>query len=344
MGKVGRNDPCPCGSGSKYKKCCLPKDREKGYVKGSSPGFEDRIERIPDIAEVDAQTGAPRSLSPTPRLPDALRERVNAVDRLLDEKGFPAGWVEREDSLHEAQVVFEQACRSRWEAEADDEPELVAASERLLEADDETRFTAQYHEGYRERREALAEPLKTLQEAKEAGIPHLCVRLHEDSWAGVLAVEALAEMPSGPLRDRAIVEALFSPGDWLNDTAVTASEKMSPEASWRSFEEVARQAAKDEVELQHFFWTALFEDDPASLAAPLRPTNRFGDALVLLFDLGHLAALGDGLFHVLDPSLDEARSVRAFLDDEGVQDAIEHIRSNEPTRIQTQPSGKQAAV
>lgn len=21
--KVGRNDPCPCGSGQKYKKCCL---------------------------------------------------------------------------------------------------------------------------------------------------------------------------------------------------------------------------------------------------------------------------------------------------------------------------------
>ena len=24
--KTGRNDPCPCGSGRKYKKCCLPKD------------------------------------------------------------------------------------------------------------------------------------------------------------------------------------------------------------------------------------------------------------------------------------------------------------------------------
>ena len=23
--KVGRNDPCPCGSGAKYKKCCLNK-------------------------------------------------------------------------------------------------------------------------------------------------------------------------------------------------------------------------------------------------------------------------------------------------------------------------------
>jgi hypothetical protein len=22
--KVGRNDPCPCGSGKKFKKCCLP--------------------------------------------------------------------------------------------------------------------------------------------------------------------------------------------------------------------------------------------------------------------------------------------------------------------------------
>jgi uncharacterized protein YecA (UPF0149 family) len=25
--KVGRNDPCPCGSGKKYKKCCLNNDR-----------------------------------------------------------------------------------------------------------------------------------------------------------------------------------------------------------------------------------------------------------------------------------------------------------------------------
>jgi uncharacterized protein YecA (UPF0149 family) len=24
-GRVGRNDPCPCGSGKKYKKCCLRK-------------------------------------------------------------------------------------------------------------------------------------------------------------------------------------------------------------------------------------------------------------------------------------------------------------------------------
>jgi len=25
--KIGRNEPCPCGSGKKYKKCCLDKDK-----------------------------------------------------------------------------------------------------------------------------------------------------------------------------------------------------------------------------------------------------------------------------------------------------------------------------
>ena len=29
--KVGRNSPCPCGSGKKYKKCCLKKDENEAY-------------------------------------------------------------------------------------------------------------------------------------------------------------------------------------------------------------------------------------------------------------------------------------------------------------------------
>jgi len=37
MSKIGRNDPCPCGSGKKYKKCCInnyvnePIDKEYSY-------------------------------------------------------------------------------------------------------------------------------------------------------------------------------------------------------------------------------------------------------------------------------------------------------------------------
>lgn len=30
--KIGRNDPCPCGSGKKYKKCCLDADEAKGGI------------------------------------------------------------------------------------------------------------------------------------------------------------------------------------------------------------------------------------------------------------------------------------------------------------------------
>ncbi len=40
MAKPGRNDPCPCGSGNKYKKCCLAK--------------EEAVERE-QLAEVDAK-------------------------------------------------------------------------------------------------------------------------------------------------------------------------------------------------------------------------------------------------------------------------------------------------
>ena len=30
--KIGRNDPCHCGSGKKYKRCCLQADRMQARV------------------------------------------------------------------------------------------------------------------------------------------------------------------------------------------------------------------------------------------------------------------------------------------------------------------------
>ena len=30
--KLGRNDPCKCGSGEKYKYCCLTKDEAQEYI------------------------------------------------------------------------------------------------------------------------------------------------------------------------------------------------------------------------------------------------------------------------------------------------------------------------
>src|SRR5690242_8019223 len=35
--RVGRNDPCPCGSGKKYKKCCLEKDQQAARLPPPAP-------------------------------------------------------------------------------------------------------------------------------------------------------------------------------------------------------------------------------------------------------------------------------------------------------------------
>lgn len=42
--KIGRNEPCPCGSGKKYKKCCSDKTRV-GTVENVAPSTWDHVTR-----------------------------------------------------------------------------------------------------------------------------------------------------------------------------------------------------------------------------------------------------------------------------------------------------------
>lgn len=46
---TGRNDPCPCGSGKKYKKCCIDKDPE--HVKGQRRGLAELLDQALAMAE-----------------------------------------------------------------------------------------------------------------------------------------------------------------------------------------------------------------------------------------------------------------------------------------------------
>ena len=52
MGKIGRNDPCPCGSGNKYKKCCLAKVPGVPAQTGQSdtPSIKTAVEHIQQAA------------------------------------------------------------------------------------------------------------------------------------------------------------------------------------------------------------------------------------------------------------------------------------------------------
>lgn len=48
--KVGRNDPCPCGSGKKYKKCCFEQDQERLHHSSDVPGVTiEELEAKPEL-------------------------------------------------------------------------------------------------------------------------------------------------------------------------------------------------------------------------------------------------------------------------------------------------------
>jgi hypothetical protein len=55
---TGRNDPCPCGSGKKYKKCCLPDDGRTELLSVTEPvtrlkGMEPRPEHPVSIEDIE---------------------------------------------------------------------------------------------------------------------------------------------------------------------------------------------------------------------------------------------------------------------------------------------------
>ncbi len=64
--KTGRNDPCPCGSGKKYKKCCLAKDQ------ASSSQEPAAVLLPPSVVASARSTAYPPSGQPHPAGPTAL--------------------------------------------------------------------------------------------------------------------------------------------------------------------------------------------------------------------------------------------------------------------------------
>jgi len=71
--KAGRNDLCPCGSGLKYKKCCMPKDQEEELESHSKTNI------IPERASNEEKRN-PRS--------DEITNNLNRAYRLLGEGDY----------------------------------------------------------------------------------------------------------------------------------------------------------------------------------------------------------------------------------------------------------------
>ena len=80
MAKPGRNDPCPCGSGNKYKKCCLPKDEAAEHAQREAQGAEQH-RRARELEE-DVAAWLKRA-EEEDRLDDELEDASNAVVDLV---------------------------------------------------------------------------------------------------------------------------------------------------------------------------------------------------------------------------------------------------------------------
>jgi len=81
MAKPGRNDPCRCGSGKKYKRCCLAKDEEAERTRAAAAAAAAPSRRIPDVAgEIAARLAAAYGLDDTE---DELTTASNAAVDLI---------------------------------------------------------------------------------------------------------------------------------------------------------------------------------------------------------------------------------------------------------------------
>lgn len=83
--KPGRNDPCHCGSGKKYKKCCSAKDDAArsaelltgGAARTAALASEKpaQQEKASKGASATPNAVAPRTKGPPPKSPTQLRRR-----------------------------------------------------------------------------------------------------------------------------------------------------------------------------------------------------------------------------------------------------------------------------
>jgi len=66
MSKVGRNDPCPCGSGKKYKKCCLAQDERRRIEETRPDDMSALFEDIQVRSDMYDDSDEPEALDETP--------------------------------------------------------------------------------------------------------------------------------------------------------------------------------------------------------------------------------------------------------------------------------------
>jgi hypothetical protein len=160
--KVGRNDPCPCGSGKKYKKCCLSKD-QAGFRSQSQ--FE-KPPNAPPVPEPRPRRDKP----PVPFLPPTLPERPTRPKPPPDPhmEALNARWKEFEGRDYEGRIaLFLQTL---------DEPELLDEENAFGMLNELFGPAVKHNE--RERFQGLVDALRQRRPDVYAEMAHYCL-----SWS-----------------------------------------------------------------------------------------------------------------------------------------------------------------
>lgn len=98
MAKIGRNEPCPCGSGKKYKKCC--------YRRQPEPGLDAAVPTwIAEVSELDALSNQANALIRQRRFEEAERACQKLRQRYPDQ----IDGLERYAELYEARGERQRA-------------------------------------------------------------------------------------------------------------------------------------------------------------------------------------------------------------------------------------------
>ncbi len=118
MAKPGRNDPCPCGSGKKYKKCCLPLHEESRAKQQEgvslTPGFTDLDELSNSVVDLiekgrldEAEAACHQLLT---RYPDQIdgTDRLAAVYEAKGEKKMAAQYYRKAAEFTKGSPGFDQ--------------------------------------------------------------------------------------------------------------------------------------------------------------------------------------------------------------------------------------------
>lgn len=111
MSKVGRNDPCPCGSGKKFKRCCIERVEAQERIERQEAEVERGWRTVTALDAAEQVLGESRAMAEVDRLADRAQEliesgRLDEADalarQLMAEYPGDAAGFERLAQVHEA--------------------------------------------------------------------------------------------------------------------------------------------------------------------------------------------------------------------------------------------------